>query len=64
MSRASECDVPVGWLLTDIQARSEHDGEDNPPPPDPDPDQLVLLADPTEDAALLAKRTAPEPVTV
>jgi hypothetical protein len=30
------------------------DGDDNdPPPPPPDPNQLVLIADPTEDSAML-----------
>lgn len=36
-----------------FRSRKRDDGEDNPPPPDPDPTQLVLLADPTEDAAIV-----------
>jgi hypothetical protein len=33
--------------------RTDSDGDDNAPPPDPDPLQLVLIADPTEDAAMV-----------
>lgn len=38
------------------------DGEWTEPPPPPDPDQFVLLADPTEDAAII--QNAPVPVEV
>jgi hypothetical protein len=41
---------------------SDGDTDDRPPPPEPDPHQLVLIADPTEDAALLV--ATPEPVLV
>jgi hypothetical protein len=33
------------------------DGDDSPPPAPPDPAQLVLLADPTEDAAMIRATT-------
>lgn len=46
-----------GWDAPDecrfFRSRTDDNGDDNPPPPDPDPLQLVLLADPTEDVALL-----------
>lgn len=44
--------------------RTNDDGGDNPPPPDPDPQQLVLLADPTEDLALVQLSPAAELVGV
>lgn len=34
------------------------DDDDSPPPPPPDPNQLVLIADPTEDAAIFATKTS------
>jgi hypothetical protein len=43
--------------------RSDDDGERGPLP-DPDPAQLVLIADPTEDAALLTAVDLPELVEV
>lgn len=53
-----------GWHAPDrcpfFRARLNDDGEDNPPPPDPDPLQLVLLADPSEDAALVVASETPE----
>jgi hypothetical protein len=55
-----------GWDSPDqcacFRERTDDDGNDNPPPPEPDPTQLVLLADPTEDAALA--RLMPERETV
>lgn len=42
--------------------RRDNDEDREPPPPPPDPNQLVLIADPTEDAALLRHVSAPEHV--
>lgn len=47
-----------GWASPDQcacfkQRERDDDGNDLPPPPPPDPLQLVLIADPTEDAAAL-----------
>lgn len=45
-----------GWRAPEqcacFRRRTNDDGEDNPPAPDPDPCQLVLIADPTEDATV------------
>ena len=49
-----------GWCMGEQSCRffkqkeDRGDGEWTPPPPPPDPNQLVLIADPTEDAAVLA----------
>ena len=46
-----------GWDAPDscrfFRNRTNDDGTDYIPPPEPDPRQLVLFADPTEDAALI-----------
>lgn len=55
--RTEEYGPASGWeppqTCPFFRARADDDGDDNPPPPPPDPAQLVLIADPTEDAALI-----------
>ncbi|HEX6924259.1 MAG TPA: hypothetical protein VF167_02460 [Longimicrobiaceae bacterium] len=46
------------------QLRDDRDDGTDPPPPEPDPHQLVLLADPTEDAALIQQAPVPQEVAV
>lgn len=55
-----------GWRIAEQDCRffkqrpeKGDDGETPPPPPDPDPRQIVLFADPSEDAAMLTARNAP-----
>lgn len=57
-----------GWHAPDqcafFRRRTNDDEGENPPPPEPDPCQLVLLADPTEDAARLLADCEPVSVEV
>jgi hypothetical protein len=46
-----EFDAPESCAF--FREKQDDDGNDIPVPPDPDPAQLVLIADPTEDAARL-----------
>lgn len=48
-----------GWDAPDRCAHllpRNGDDDNEPPPPPPDPNQLVLIADPTEDAAMMIER--------
>jgi hypothetical protein len=46
-----EFDAPESCAF--FRERQDDDGNDIPVPPDPDPRQLVLIADPREDAAMV-----------
>lgn len=46
-------DYPVTTDCRFFRPKHDDDGKEVPIPPDPDPLQLCLLADPTEDAALI-----------